>query len=238
MSKPVAPAFDPADAGPWFLGLLVLAAVAFWPSYLSQLGASTAYTHLHAFTATLWILMLIAQPVAVRTRRMSLHRALGRASYAVVPVVLLSVILLAHSRIAGLEGGAFAGQSYLLYMQVSLAAMFGLCYALALLNRRNMAVHARFMICTAFTLVDPIVVRLLLRADPTPDWNYQWLTFALTDLVILGLVWLERNARGGRWVFPVMLPVFVLSQAPPLLGLTGTRWWQAFARWFAGLPLT
>lgn len=66
-------------------------------------------------------------------------------------------------------------------------------------------------------------------------WNYQWLTFALTDLVIVGLNWLERDSVGGRRVFPAMLPVFVLAQLPALLGFAGTSGWQAFARWFAGL---
>jgi hypothetical protein len=35
-----------------------------------------------------------------------------------------------------------------------------------------------------------------------------------------------------------MLPIFMLSQLPAVLGLTGSGAWQAFARWFQGLPLT
>lgn len=94
------------------------------------------------------------------------------------------------------------------------------------------------MVGTAFTLLDPVTVRLLLWADSSPGWNYQWLTFALTDAVILGLIWMERDARRDRWVFPTLLAVFGLAQLPALLGLTGNEAWQAFARWFAELPLT
>lgn len=229
---------DLARSGAWFAGLLLLALVAFWPTYFSRLGSSSGYTHLHAATATLWMIFLIAQPVAIRTRRLALHRALGRISYGLAAAVLLSVILLAHSRIEGLAGEAFARQSYVLYLQISLAALFGLSYGSAVLARRSMAVHARFMICTALTLIDPIVVRLMLWADSTPDWNYQWLTFGLTDLVLVTLIWLDRDLRRGRWVFPVMLVAFVLAQAPAVLAWTGTAGWQAFARWFASLPLT
>lgn len=229
---------DLARSGPWFAGMLLLALVAFWPTYLSRLGVSSGYTHVHAILATMWLSMLIAQPVLVRRRNLDRHRALGRFSYALAPAIVISVVLLAHSRITGLEGEAFGIQSYVLWLQVSLVGLFALSYGLAVATRRTMALHARFMICTGLTLIDPIVIRVMFWADATPTWNYQWLTFGLTDLVLVTLIWLERDAPRGRWVFPTMLVVFVLAQLPALLQLTATAPWQAFAHWFAGLPLT
>lgn len=229
---------DLARSGPYFAAMLLVALVAFWPSYLSKLGANSAYTHLHALLATAWILMLIAQPTLISRRRRDWHRALGRVSYGLAPLVVISIVLLAHSRIAGLAGEAFAAQTYVLYLQISLVALFALSYTLAVLTRRNMALHARFMICTGFTLIDPVVIRLMVWADSAPGWNYQWFTFGLTDLVIVSLIWLERDARRGRWVWPVMLPAFVLFQLPAVLQMTNASWWQAFSRWFAALTLT
>ncbi len=226
-------------SGPYFASLFLVALVAFWPTYLSQSpSVSSAYTHLHALTATLWMLLLVAQPLAIRTRRLAWHRLLGQASYALAPLILVSIVLLAHSRIKSLNGEAYAIQTYILYLQMSLAVLFGVSYALAIFTRRTTALHARFMVCTALTLIDPVVIRLMFWADPTPDWNYQWLTFGLTDLVLVALIWLERHSKVGRIVFPVMLLLFVLAQMPALLGLTDTPPWQAFARWFAALPLT
>jgi len=169
---------------------------------------------------------------------MPLHRLLGRASYALAPLMLVSMVLLAHSRIRGLEGEAYGAQTYFLYLQLSLAVLFGISYALAIYWRRPMALHARFMVCTALTLIDPVVIRLLLWANPAPSWNYQWLTFGLTDAMFVVLIWLDRHSKAGRVVFPVMLGLFMIAQAPALFGLTNTRAWQTFARWFAALPLT
>lgn len=236
--QPARTLIDPSRSGPYFAGLLLLALISFWPSYLSQLGAQTAYTHLHASLAAVWLLMLVAQPILIRRGRRDYHRALGRISYGLVPLILVSMILLAHSRIVGITGDAFPLRTYILYLQVSLVTVFVLCYALAVLTRRDMPVHARFMIGTGFTLIDPVLIRLMFWIDDSPSWNYQWLTFGLTDLVILTVIWLERDARRGRWVFPAMLAVFVVSQLPALLQLTNTPGWQAFARWFASLPLT
>jgi len=91
------------------------------------------------------------------------------------------------------------------------------------------------MVCTALTLIDPVTIRLVFWVDPTPTFNYQWLTFGLTDFAFLVLIWLERHNRAGRAVFPAMLAIFILAQAPALLGLTDGPLWQSFARWFAAL---
>ena len=230
---------DFSRSGPYFAGLFLVALVAFWPTYLSLApSASSAYTHLHALTAAAWMLMLVAQPLAIRVRRIRLHRLMGQASYALAPLMLVSMVLLAHSRIRGLEGEAYGAQTYILYLQLSLGMLFGISYALAIYWRRPAALHARFMVCTALTLIDPVVIRLLLWANPMPSWNYQWLTFGLTDAVFVVVIWLDRRSRVGRKVFPVMLGLFMMAQAPALLGLTNKPAWQAFARWFAALPLT
>jgi len=230
---------DFEQSGPYFAALFLVALVAFWPSYLSLApSASSAYTHLHAISAAMWILILIAQPMAIRARRLRLHRALGQSSYALATVVLVSVVLLAHSRIQGLEAEAYTRQTYILYLQVSLATLFALSFTMAMVTRRTAALHARFMICTSFTLIDPLFIRLIVWANPTPTWNYQWFTFGLTDFVLIALIWRERDRPTGRKVFPAMLGVFVLAQIPALFVLTNTPIWQAFARWFAALPLT
>ena len=90
--------------GPYFAALFCVALVAFWPTYLSKApSASSSYTHLHALTAALWMLMLVAQPLAIQARRWALHRLFGRVSYVLAPLLLISILLLAHSRIRGLE---------------------------------------------------------------------------------------------------------------------------------------
>ena len=226
-----------SGSGPWIAALLLVTFVAFWPSYLSpRSGVASSYTHLHAFTATLWMLMLIAQPIAIRTRRLRLHRLLGRISYLIAPLVVVSMALLAHHNLSRASAASYPIQTYVLYLQVSLIILFTLSYALAIYYRRVSAVHARFMICTALTLVDPIVIRLMFWIAPIPSWNYQWFTFGLTDALLLLLIWRERDARSGRRVLPVMLLLFIALQIPALTGFTDGPLWQAFARRVSQLP--
>lgn len=219
----------------YFAGFLLLAFVAFWPTYLSRPTESSGYTHFHAAAASAWMALLILQSWAIGSKRVALHRLSGKASYVLAPLLVVGVLLLAHDRIRGLTGEAYAIQTYILYLQLSLASLFALSYALAIATRRSVARHSRFMTCTALTLVDPVLIRILFWIDPKPTWNYQWVTFGATDLVFLVLIWLERNNRAGRAVFPAMLALFVLVQLPALLGWWEGPLWQGFARWYASL---
>ena len=221
-------------SAPYFATLLLIALVAFWPTYLSQVAGASGYTHLHAASATAWMLMLIVQPLAIHLGRRPLHRRLGAASYLVAPLVVVSMVLLAHSKLPPVIDAERLG----VYLPLSLAALFALSYGLAIITRRTVMLHARFMVCTALTLVDPVFIRLLYWAYPNPQTLHQWWTFALTDLVFLALIYRERHARSGRLVFPVMLAVFVAAQLVFLLGLYDVPIWAQFVRWFAALPLT
>ena len=219
---------------PYFAGLFLVALVAFWPTYLSRIARASGYTHLHAVTASSWMLLLVAQPLAIRTRRIALHRLLGWASYVVAPLVVVSMVLLAHSKMHGASREDLVGA----YLPLALATLFALSYTLGIATRRTMALHMRFMVCTAMTLIDPVFVRLLNWIYATPPFLYQWITFSLTDAVFAIFIWRERHSRRGRGVFPALLALFVVSQFVALSGLYEARSWEAFVRWFAALPLT
>src|SRR5690349_11567070 len=122
---------DLARSWPWFAGFFALALLAFWPTYLSQVGAANFYIHLHAASAAGWMLLLVGQAWAIGARRVALHRALGKLSYALAPLVLVSILLLAHYKMLNPPEG-FAIQTYVLYLQISLAFLFGLSYGLAI----------------------------------------------------------------------------------------------------------
>lgn len=42
----------------------------------------------------LWLIMLIAQPFLIKYKKLSWHRVLGKASYVLVPLILITAFLL------------------------------------------------------------------------------------------------------------------------------------------------
>lgn len=231
--------FEVARGWSYFTALLVITFVAFWPSYFAPgIANSSRYVHFHAATAAAWMAMLIIQPWLIRTYRFDIHRALGRVAFILVPLVLAGMLLLANFRIRSVPESDFPGQTYVLYLQISLAAVFVTSFILAMVYRKNAELHARFMICTGLTLIDPVFARLFYWIHPNSFQLHQWLTFGLTDAILLLIIFAERRNTSARWALPVMLFVFVAAQLPALLWLTNSEMWQAFARWFQSIPLT
>jgi hypothetical protein len=228
------------SAGWYALVLLLLAFVAFWPVYLAKLPfGAEFYVNLHAAGVGLWMLFLIAQPLLIRSGRRALHRRIGKTSYVLVPFIALASILLAHSRTRAMTPDAFAADANGVYLAVAALFLFVTCYGLGIANRRDPFLHARYMIATALPLIDPVTFRLLLFYSPLPASAlvFPAIGYAITDAVLLFLIWADRHEPRGRKAFLQLLPVFVLVH----LGwftLGQTKLWLGAVAWFRDLPLT
>jgi uncharacterized membrane protein len=222
-----------------FLALAAAAVPAFWPRYLAvPSGAVDDYTHAHALVMALWTALLVAQPFLSRGRGLSTHRLLGKVSYLVAPAVLVTSVLVAHLRFAAMPPDVLAVDAVNLYLPLSAAVLFAPAWGGGILWRRSQAAHARFMVCTAFPLIDPIAGRILgVYLPPFPDpLLYQAITFGVGDLVLAWLAVRDRDSR-ANWVLRAMLAWTVVVHAG-WFTLAPSDAWRAFARWFVTLPLT
>ena len=222
------------DSAPFFAAMLLIAIPAFWPSYLHVDKAEADYhVHLHGLSLFLWALMLIAQPWLIRSGRWKVHRRLGRVSFVLAPMVVVSTLLLMRHRLASVQD---YNQIYFSFIQAGLIALFAIAYAQAIRYRRTAAIHARYMVCTALTMVDPIVARLLDNYLDVPPVAEQFATFVLIDVIFVWLWMRDRRLGNGIRVFPTMLAAFLVVEAGTFL-VPQTGMWHEFAAWSAKLPL-
>ncbi|TWI00982.1 hypothetical protein IP90_02604 [Luteimonas cucumeris] len=222
-------------AWPWVLLLLSVAVLGFWVPYFSRLTNAQGLAHLHVLAMLAWLGMLIAQPMLIRGRQLVWHRRIGKVSYAVVPLLVISALALAQLRIREASPQALPIQQFILYLGLSASMMFVLIWGLGIRYRRNAALHARFMVGTMLTLIDPSLVRVMIFWVPgVPPPMYQWITFGLIYAILALLIALDRRAPRGRPVFPTLLGLFVVLHASILL-VPGTAAWQRFASWYAAL---
>ena len=221
-------------------GLFALALPAFWPTYLSKPFAPVdRYTHVHAALGAVWLSLLVAQALLIVARKRPVHRGLGRLSYVVAPLFALSGVFLAHHRFSRMDAATFEREAYTLYLPLSAALLFGAAYSLAMLYRRSVRLHGRFMLCTALPLVDPVVGRFLaFHVVQLPEfWHYQLVTFSVECGVLLALYRTLPGASAERRVFSGFAAAYA---ATLLLWFFGPRTagWHAWAKWFRDLPIT
>jgi hypothetical protein len=177
-------------AGITYAALLLLTLIAFWPSYISvPMKEYGMWFHLHAVAATLWLLILIVQPITIHSGRRDLHRCIGLASLVLMPILPISILGVAHTAMQGATGPEFDIHAYLFYDSVVLGTIFVASYVMAIINRHNIAVHSRYMVCTGLTLIDPVADRLAERTFYDPEFNYKMFTYGLICLILIVLIW-------------------------------------------------
>lgn len=226
------------DRSAYYFAILLLVAIGgFWPSYFSKLLFGTAdfnlYFHFHAVTAVVWIALLITQPILIRTKQLKWHRFLGRCSYIVIPLIFISVVLLAHHCISEEE----ANLSLSLWVPFKDLFILAVSYGIAIRYRHTVQIHARGMIATGFVLIEPALIRLIMHTCSGIGSAGYLLTIGIIYSLFITFIIIEWKAKKGRWVFPLILGLYVFVHSVIVFRIDIAPW-QMFANWFASLPLT
>ncbi|MBP6687907.1 MAG: hypothetical protein KA160_08620 [Lacibacter sp.] len=119
--------------------------------------------HIHGALMGAWVLLLIVQPLFIHYKKFALHRLLGKLSYVLAPLMIVSMLFVAkHNYEKSIPAKSavdvMAVQS-ITWMQIVLFTLF---YSLAVYFRKNTYFHMRFMIGTAIVMLGPPMNRILL----------------------------------------------------------------------------
>ena len=222
-------------AGYYFIALFALSLAAFMKTYFVRPSQfREPYTHLHAALMIAWFGILIAQPFLIRREYRAAHRLLGRISYVLVPVLASSILLLAHARISAL--GSLGADARFFFLPFGMTILLVVPWALGVRHRHDVGLHARYMICTAFAVFDPVLGRLLYfygPALPTPD-TASLIAYLAAAAVLVALMLRDRR---GRRVYAFMLVLVTLVFGGFATVARSDAWHDAVA-WFGTRALT
>ncbi|HSH20361.1 MAG TPA: hypothetical protein VLA03_07895 [Draconibacterium sp.] len=226
-------------AGYYLLGVLLLVLIGFWPSYFAQFFDGTLdysnYYHFHAVIVLLWMAVLITQPILIRNKKFAIHRVIGKSTYLLFPLIIVSVVLLTHSRIPYNDGDLAAN----LFVPFKDLFTLSVAYGIAIYFRHNIEIHARGMIATGIIFIEPALARFSFRifGSASFDSTPYILTVCFMYVVLIILIVAERKRKSGRWVFPLILVLLILVHSMRIFNIR-LGFWESFVNWFAALPLT
>jgi len=218
--------------------MLVILLLGFWPSYFSPSAAKATFAqHFHSYVMLVWVLMLIVQPWLIRTRRRNIHRLLGRLSLIVAPLVVISALYVVHDNLAKLPRPYPPIGLSFFWLGFASALYFTMFYSLAIIKRKDMQFHARYMAATAFVFIVPGLGRLMSRLGEATEFPILGFPLALWVPTIVGIVMMVHEMRKTRRIrFPWILATVAWSLI--VLGfhyLPGRAWFTAFADWYLSL---
>ncbi|WP_114749693.1 hypothetical protein [Pleomorphovibrio marinus] len=230
----------------WLILFFAVAVFGFWKSYYSFPERDvTFYEHFHGISMTLWCLMLIAQAFLIRLRKYKTHRWVGRGSFLIFPVLILSTFLLIHASLS-VNGELNTAVLTNLALMANATVALILIYGLGIYFRKDRPTHARYMVCTIFPLFTPITDRIIynylrplvqyapkIAGDPiVPFYG-----FLLADLMLIGLVIWDWRSNRRKDVF-ITVFVILLFFHISVFTFHQFTFWESFGKWFLELGLT
>jgi hypothetical protein len=226
----------PYRHGHYYVGFTLLVILTgFWASYFAPLRTPMPLAfHVHAVTASTWLLLLIAQSVAIHRRQNALHKVMGKASFALFPLLILGftmIINLAAARYAAKESEfiAYIGGAFGIGMAVAIAAYLTLFYQ-ALKHRRNARLHAGYMLATPMILFESPFSRAM-------DQYFPWMN-VIGSPGIQGLLDTIVVSNALVTLFALALYLRDRKHGAPWLVAIGFMTLQSITMWFApGWPL-
>ena len=216
----------------FFIFLLLISFAGFYKTYLvkfSNLNGFTWAHHFHGLIMQTWILMLIAQPVFIRTKNFRLHRIVGKASYFIFPLLLLSFFLVAQaaylrniaieSETEALAAMGFSGIPDIFYISI--------LYGLGIYYKNKTSFHLRFFASIGLMILGPGLGRFLIAVCGLP---FAVVPAMIGVIALFTLGWMIADIIKKRSAFP--MAVFLgITVCTFLLGAnTHSAWWQAFAK--------
>ncbi len=233
-------------SGFWFLLFFAFALLAFWSSYYTILGKPMSfYVHFHGLLMTVWCLMLIGQAFLIRRRKYEIHSWVGKASYLIFPLLILSTILLIHATVKKDAQVSF-GTYYSMALMVNATVVLVLIYSLGIYFRKDRLTHARYMVCTIFPMFTPITDRIIYKyinglVEFAPKINgfpvVPFFGFLLADLIVIGLAVWDWKAHRRKDVFLIVLGLLLVYHIS-LFTFYQIPAWRLFSAWFYDLALT
>lgn len=230
----------------YFVSFLLLAIWAFWPSYFSHILTDIEpHIHFHGITMSLWCLMLIGQAFLIRLKKYKIHRVVGKFSYLLAPLILISGFNTAHASIVDniVHNGSYYSIVALMFNSL---IFFGILYGLAIYNVKKPLIHARYMVCTLFPMFTPLTDRLiyfnfqsLVDLFPTIDgMPMVWLFgFVMANLILIGLSIWDWQSKKRNTVFLFVLGLNIVFDIS-VIAFHNFSFWRGISDWIMGLPLS
>ncbi|SHG35120.1 hypothetical protein [Massilia sp. CF038] len=228
-----------SDAPLYFILLLLTALVGFFPSYYSKLGSGQFAHQFHGAIATLWMLLLIGQSYLMRQRKLALHRAVGKASIVLAALFVVSGLMIVHAMLTGEGGFSRRFGPRLAFVDISSVGFFVFAYLMAIVHRRDVQLHARYMSCTALPLLPPALSRALghfVMPDGATFAQAFHLSYLAAALIAVALIVNDWRAGKVRAPYVILLVLLLLQQASYEVSMAIGPW-KSLVSLLAGRPL-
>lgn len=221
---------------------LAIAATIFWgfssSFYLSRWMTAppttpdwTPLLYLHGGVFTVWMVLVVTQPLLVASRNLRLHRRLGYLGAAVAAAM---VVVGNVTAVAAMHGGFKGLGDPMVFYAVPFFAInsFAVAVLLAVVWRNRAETHKRLILLSNVGILGAAIARLPIDAMQA---GAPFTFLFLPNLVTVAGIAYDLRTRGR--VHPVWIwgGLAMLASQIAVFPVMGSGWWHAFAEAMAAL---
>lgn len=221
----------------YFILAAVVTIFAFFPSYFNRLTSTDNAHHFHGITATLWLVLLIIQPFLYRAGNLRWHRMIGKISFVLVPLIIISALNMVQIMLINKASYPPNIPDRLAFIDFATLVQFLLFYLLAIYKRKEIQLHARYMVCTVLGPLIPALTRLLFRLPGIDNFNKSLnISYIIIEIVLILL--LLDDKRSGKIRLPYLLAIILFVVQHLLMNFVAEwEWWIKLMETFALLKI-
>lgn len=212
--------------------LFILLQIAFHPTYLQYFPQFKGFNwihHIHGALMVSWVMMLVIQPYLIYKGKYKTHRLIGKISYFIAPLMLISMFMVTRlNYLNSIDKVPFKEVAYIQALNFITPLIFLLFYSLAIIHKKEVFKHKRYMIGTSFIMLTAILNRLLLEIfgniEPYEFFIPLYLGVIVTSLLLANDILKKRNP------VPYTLVTVVLFLNIIIFYARETEVWQSIVR--------
>lgn len=153
----------------FFAAVMVITIAGFFKSYIKFLPDTDKYPiviHIHFIAFVFWLALMVVQPILIRRKRYGLHRKMGKISYLIAPVLVITILILVRKQTIREIGISESNAAVTAFIGLLDAVSFSVYYLIAMANKRNIRWHVAFLIAATLVVLNPGLSRLLNQIKP------------------------------------------------------------------------
>ncbi len=205
----------------------------FYFSYWSRLAEAPFHQHLHGITATAWFILIIVQPFLFQKDKVKLHKKLGIIGVFLAGGVVFSALQIIPNNLT-LETISESLRYSFIFVDFVFITGFSYSVIMAVIRKREIDLHARYLISTVFWVMLPALSRLIYfpflisYGYPAPI-SFQQAIYIAGGLILITLVVLILHdfKKENKLYQPYILVTFTTLLALLLWDYMGhAEWWR------------
>ena len=219
-------------AGTTLIG--ALSVFAFHPGYFAiDKRTLPWYVHAHTALMILWMGLQVMQAYAILKKNYRQHRAIGKGSYVVMPVlIVLAAVMMQYGfdRAISSYDSTSITKAQINETLASMALPFYyfaglvLFYPLAIVYMKKPFMHGQYMIAAMLMLTGPVFDRILYIYCPNTGILWEGVAFATMDLVFLWILGYSLRHNLSYAPALIALSFFGIGQAGYFFGRESEAW--------------